>query len=92
MQCTGGRVYMACGPKEGQTVCGAAVEKPEEGVCEEGCYCPPGRILHNNKCITKDKCPCRLRGKSYPAGTSVPKECNTCTCADGQWICTQVTG
>lgn len=91
MQCTGGKIYMPCGPKGGQPVCGSAVETPEDEVCEEGCYCPEGTVLHENKCITKNKCPCRLRGKSFPSGASIPKDCNTCTCSEGQWICTQVS-
>lgn len=90
MHCTGGRVYRTCGPQEGQEVCGAAVEKPEGGKCEEGCYCPTGTVLHENQCITRDKCPCKFRGKSFIAGSTIPKDCNTCTCADGQWLCTQV--
>ncbi|KAJ8974052.1 hypothetical protein NQ317_002298, partial [Molorchus minor] len=77
---------------KGQSGCGAAIEVPEDSEdCVEGCFCPEGTVLHENKCITKDKCPCRLRGKSFPAGTSVPKDCNTCTCNDGQWVCTQVS-
>lgn len=91
MQCTGGKIYKACGPAKGQSGCGAAVELPEDDEpCVEGCYCPEGTVVHENKCIPKDKCPCRLRGRSFPAGSSVPKDCNTCTCNNGQWICTQV--
>ncbi|XP_017781781.1 PREDICTED: hemocytin [Nicrophorus vespilloides] len=88
MKCTGGHVYMPCAPVGGQAVCGASVEKTEG--CEEGCYCPIGTVMHDGKCITRDKCPCRLRGKDFPSGSSVPKDCNTCTCSEGQWICTQV--
>lgn len=91
MKCTGGRFYMSCGPKTGQPVCGSSVEKSEDETCEEGCYCPPGTVLHESKCITKDQCPCRLRGKSFAPGTNVPKDCNTCTCVEGQWVCTQVS-
>lgn len=92
MVCTGGKVYKACGSTKVQPVCGASVELPEDpGTCVEGCYCPEGTVLHENKCITKDHCPCRLRGKSFAPGASVPKDCNTCTCNDGQWLCTQVS-
>lgn len=92
MECKGGMIYKSCGSSKGQAVCGAAVEiEDADENCVEGCYCPEGTVLHDNKCITKDKCPCQLRGKSFPAGSSVPKDCNTCTCNDGQWICTQVS-
>lgn len=49
-----------------------------------------GTVLHDNKCITKDQCPCRLRGKNFSPGASIPKDCNTCTCSNGEWECTQV--
>lgn len=92
MNCTDGKVYMPCGPSKAQPVCGASTEIfDEEEQCVEGCYCPQGTVLHDSKCITKDECPCRLRGKNFPAGSSVPKECNTCTCSGGQWVCTQVS-
>lgn len=91
MKCTGGRIYMSCGTSKGQAVCGTSTELLEEDEdCVEGCFCPSGTVLHESQCITKDKCPCQLRGKSFPAGVSVPKGCNTCTCVEGQWICTQV--
>ncbi|KAG5886861.1 hypothetical protein JTB14_017666 [Gonioctena quinquepunctata] len=92
MQCTGGKVYKSCGPAKGQPACGAISEVPDENenACEEGCFCPSGTVINEGKCITKDKCPCRLRGKTFPPGYSVPKDCNTCTCIDGQWVCTQV--
>ncbi|XP_025836285.1 hemocytin [Agrilus planipennis] len=91
MQCSGNRVYMPCAPPEGQEVCGDVHEKSnEDGTCEEGCYCPQGTVLHNSECIIKENCPCRLRGKDFPPGSSVPKDCNTCTCLSGKWVCTQV--
>jgi von Willebrand factor len=93
MQCTGGKVYKACGPAAGQPVCGASTEEEEDSGegCVEGCYCPEGTVLHENRCITRDKCPCMLRTKIFPPGAEVPKECNTCTCSEGKWICTQVS-
>ncbi|EFA10333.2 hemocytin [Tribolium castaneum] len=90
MQCTGGKIYQPCAPPGGQPVCGSTTEHSEEG-CVEGCYCPPGTVLHDNKCITRDKCPCRLRTKQFPPGAEVPKECNTCTCSEGKWVCTQLS-
>ncbi|XP_066594945.1 hemocytin-like [Prorops nasuta] len=92
MKCTNGRIYMACGSKV-QRTCWANIEAADDAVekatCEEGCFCPEGSVLHGNKCILQDECPCRLRGKSFPPGTSVPKDCNTCTCLSGKWICTE---
>uniref|UniRef100_A0AAR5QHC1 Hemocytin n=1 Tax=Dendroctonus ponderosae TaxID=77166 RepID=A0AAR5QHC1_DENPD len=91
MKCTGGKVYMPCGPKNGQPMCGTVSMLPEDDdSCNEGCYCPEGTVLHENRCITKEQCPCKLRGKKFDPGASIPKDCNTCTCSNGQWDCTQV--
>lgn len=82
---------MSCGPAGGQGVCGGATEESnEDATCEEGCYCPEGTVLHNSECIVKENCPCMYRGKEHPPGSSVSKDCNTCTCAEGRWICTKV--
>lgn len=92
MHCTGGKVYMPCAPTGGQTICGDVSEKlEEETVCEEGCYCPEGTYLHDSKCITKESCPCKYHGKEYSSGSTIPDDCNTCTCSDGKWICTKIT-
>ncbi|XP_044006095.1 hemocytin [Aphidius gifuensis] len=93
MNCTGGRIYNSCGSKYQQS-CGEDLTQAKKIIdvedCEEGCFCPEGTIFHENKCIAPGECPCRLRGKSFPPGTIIPKNCNTCTCVAGQWICTQV--
>lgn len=92
MKCAGGRVYMPCSPSGGQPTCGTVIEQPESSsACEEGCYCPEGTVWHNSACITKDRCSCRLRGKDFPPGSTLPKDCNTCTCVDGKWVCTQAS-
>lgn len=89
--CSGGRQYMSCRPTEGQNICGDVSERlNDEDQCEEGCYCPKGTYLRNSKCVAKEQCPCMYRGKEYPSGTNVPKDCNTCDCVDGKWTCTEV--
>ncbi|CAG9836626.1 unnamed protein product [Diabrotica balteata] len=91
MKCSNGKIYQACGSVNRQPTCGSISEGKVESdeKCVEGCFCPEGTVLHEGSCITRDKCPCMLRGKSFEAGASVPKDCNTCTCSEGQWICTQ---
>ncbi|KAL1513261.1 hypothetical protein ABEB36_002690 [Hypothenemus hampei] len=92
MKCSGGRIYMSCAPKAGQQMCGAFARLPNDPEsCQEGCYCPEGTVLHENKCITREQCPCKLRGKNFAPGSTIPKECNTCTCLQGEWQCTQVS-
>lgn len=89
--CDNGRVYESCGPKV-ETSCGFDLEVKgvESSECEEGCFCPAGTLEHQGKCIVPEECPCKLRGKLFQPGTSVPKGCNTCTCTAGKWICTQI--
>lgn len=46
MKCTGGKVYMTCGPENGQQMCGAVSATPaSEDACIEGCYCPEGNLF-----------------------------------------------
>ncbi|XP_069683352.1 hemocytin isoform X2 [Periplaneta americana] len=92
MACSGSRVYLPCGPR-GQETCRSVTTPslttaPE--ACEEGCYCPNGTVLHGRRCVSREQCPCQLRGRMFQPGEKVPKDCNTCTCVAGQWICTQV--
>ncbi|EFN85665.1 Hemocytin [Harpegnathos saltator] len=90
ISCKNGRIYMSCGPKV-EASCSSGLEpKSESPECEEGCFCPAGTLEHQGGCIIPDQCPCKLRGKLFEPGTSVPKGCNTCTCTAGKWICTQV--
>ncbi|XP_026667953.1 hemocytin isoform X2 [Ceratina calcarata] len=89
MTCDGGRVYMSCGPKIESSCWTEAEKKASSENCEEGCFCPEGTVAHEGRCITLEECPCRLRGKLFKPGKSVQKDCNTCTCSAGKWICTQ---
>ncbi|KOB74813.1 Hemocytin [Operophtera brumata] len=56
----------------------------------EGCFCPAGLLLEGGKCVQKKECPCRLRNKSFPPGSVLKKDCNTCSCEGGEWICTKI--
>ncbi|KAF5276278.1 hypothetical protein FQA39_LY06627 [Lamprigera yunnana] len=88
--CTGGKVYQLCAPEGGVEVCGGATENINSGsTCEEGCYCPAGTVLHNFRCIAKDDCPCTYNGKDYSQGSTITKNCNSCTCDKGKWTCTE---
>ena len=45
-------------------------------MCEEGCTCPDGEVLHNLKCISIEECPCFLNGQQYANGEILKKDCN----------------
>ena len=81
---------MSCGPKT-HPACGTDLSSKTDGDsdCEEGCFCPTGSVLHEGKCISPEECPCRLKGKLFKPGTSMTKDCNTCTCSSGKWMCTE---
>uniref|UniRef100_A0A1B0D0P6 Uncharacterized protein n=1 Tax=Phlebotomus papatasi TaxID=29031 RepID=A0A1B0D0P6_PHLPP len=89
LPCSDGRIYKACGPSS-EPSCGVAMTNEKDAQCREGCFCPDGTIQHEGKCIDPFQCPCQLRGKSFKAGSKVKKDCNTCTCENGAWKCTDV--
>ncbi|KAA0190908.1 hypothetical protein HAZT_HAZT005302, partial [Hyalella azteca] len=70
--------------------CGQAAEATEPEFCVEGCGCPSGTVLMDNKCILPQDCPCTYHNKTYGTGDTIPNDCNTCTCVGGVWQCTEV--
>ncbi|XP_039283049.1 LOW QUALITY PROTEIN: hemocytin [Nilaparvata lugens] len=90
MQCSGGKIYMSCGPATEATCRSQQSYSQPMHRCEEGCFCPEGTLAEDGHCILPKDCPCQLRGKSFKAGATVPSDCNTCTCVEGQWSCTDL--
>uniref|UniRef100_G3N7U1 SCO-spondin n=1 Tax=Gasterosteus aculeatus aculeatus TaxID=481459 RepID=G3N7U1_GASAC len=56
--------------------------------CVGGCECPRDLYLHQGLCLTRDKCPCFHRRRTYQSGERIQQRCNTCLCRAGQWQCT----
>ncbi|XP_043083626.1 mucin-2 [Puntigrus tetrazona] len=58
--------------------------------CVSGCICPDG-LLADGKggCVERKKCPCTHNGVIYSPGEQVQQDCNTCTCTNGMWTCTE---
>lgn len=46
------------------------------GHCEEGCVCPAGTVFNDGTCVTRAKCPCKLRNTFYQPGDEITKDCN----------------
>ncbi|XP_027716004.1 mucin-5AC-like [Vombatus ursinus] len=58
--------------------------------CVSGCKCPDGLVSDGEGgCIHKDQCPCVHNEARYQAGETIQVECNTCTCENRMWRCTQ---
>lgn len=56
----------------------------------EGCFCPPGKILRSGKCIPERECnPCDNLGH-FPGDKWFPDVCTDCECnPDGKTICSK---
>uniref|UniRef100_UPI004038E811 SCO-spondin-like n=1 Tax=Callospermophilus lateralis TaxID=76772 RepID=UPI004038E811 len=54
----------------------------------DGCVCPPGTVLLDERCVPPDLCPCRHSGQWYPPNATIQDNCNTCVCQGRQWHCT----
>ncbi|XP_051548146.1 mucin-2-like [Myxocyprinus asiaticus] len=58
--------------------------------CVSGCMCPVGFLADGKDgCVEKRNCPCTHNGLTYSPGEQVQEDCNTCTCIDGMWTCTE---
>ncbi|KAM6159452.1 mucin-5AC [Rhynchocyon petersi] len=58
--------------------------------CVSGCVCPDGLVSDGEGgCIAEADCPCVHNEASYKPGQTVHVGCNTCTCKNRMWQCTQ---
>ena len=95
MTCPNEREYKHCGSGESPTCDSSANENDEdiqddEDFCVEGCYCPTGTYASSDGvCLPKGQCPCQFAGQSYEPGQEVKQDCNTCSCSEGAWTCSE---
>ncbi|GAB6030548.1 hypothetical protein CHUAL_007413 [Chamberlinius hualienensis] len=87
IKCPEGQVFSDCGNACPATCKKGAHECASER-CVEGCFCPPNTVLHEDKCINKEECPCFYNGKTYNNGETIAQDCNACVCEQSQWQCT----
>uniref|UniRef100_UPI0037E7E5E0 mucin-2-like n=1 Tax=Semicossyphus pulcher TaxID=241346 RepID=UPI0037E7E5E0 len=57
--------------------------------CTPGCMCPEGLVSDGaGGCIKEYKCPCVHNGQVYQAGETLTVDCNTCSCSNRKFTCT----
>ncbi|XP_033620656.1 mucin-5AC [Fukomys damarensis] len=58
--------------------------------CVSGCICPPGLVADGDGgCVAEEDCPCVHNEASYRSGETILDGCNTCTCENRMWQCTE---
>jgi hypothetical protein len=59
--------------------------------CVEGCFCPSGKVYDagTKTCVEAQKCSCEYGGQHYAAGKTISRDCESCTCANGKWECSE---
>ncbi|XP_049909637.1 mucin-5AC-like [Epinephelus moara] len=58
--------------------------------CTSGCMCPSGLVSDGaGGCVTEANCPCLHNGQAYQPGETLTVECNTCTCKNRKFRCTE---
>ncbi|XP_023578671.1 mucin-5AC [Octodon degus] len=58
--------------------------------CVSGCVCPDGLVADGDGgCVAEEDCPCVHNEASYRPGETVLDGCNTCTCENRMWRCTE---
>ncbi|XP_033096051.1 mucin-5AC-like, partial [Anneissia japonica] len=88
LQCPDGMEYQICGSTCPQT-CGNQVVDCENDYCIEGCHCPAGQMLVDNKCIAPSECPCEFNGHQIQPGRVMRDDISECVCIDGKWDCSE---
>ncbi|KAM9149379.1 mucin-5AC-like [Pangshura tecta] len=57
--------------------------------CVSGCVCPNDLVSDGKGgCVTVGECPCVHNEASYNPGETIKVNCNTCTCKNRMWQCT----
>ncbi|XP_061772628.1 mucin-2 [Nerophis ophidion] len=83
-------VYKECGSPCTDTCSNPQRSEVCEEHCVDGCFCPPGTILDDiggSGCLPVDQCSCVHNGQQYKPGESYSKACQSCTCTQGEWRC-----
>ncbi|XP_042187048.1 mucin-5AC-like [Oncorhynchus tshawytscha] len=89
--CPDNMEYQECGSPCVDTCSNPEARQLCEDHCTGGCFCPLGTVfddVNNSGCIPVRECLCVHNRQVYKSGESYTSNCKECTCAGGQWACT----
>ncbi|XP_052338981.1 mucin-5B-like isoform X44 [Oncorhynchus keta] len=89
--CPNNMEYQECGSPCVDTCSNPETRQLCEDHCTGGCFCPLGTVfddVNNSGCIPVSECLCVHNRQVYKSGESYTSNCKECTCAGGQWACT----
>ncbi|KAG9491060.1 hypothetical protein GDO78_006427 [Eleutherodactylus coqui] len=86
-QCPHGMIYKECVSPCVKSCQGLNINEVCQEQCVDGCTCPEGKILDGSRCVMPSECSCIHSGNRYPVGSTIKRDCNTCSCKSGLWEC-----
>ncbi|KAM4676803.1 von Willebrand factor [Discoglossus pictus] len=86
-QCPFGMQYNECVSPCAHTCQSLNINEVCQEHCTDGCSCPDGKVLDGDRCVEASQCSCINSGKRYPAGSTISRDCNSCICRHGLWVC-----
>ncbi|XP_027886299.1 mucin-5B-like, partial [Xiphophorus couchianus] len=88
--CSNSKAHLKEKGSECQRSCVTMDSECVSSQCVSGCVCPDG-LLSNGKggCVKEEDCPCPHDGKYYNPEEKIKVDCNTCTCKNRKWECTE---
>ncbi|XP_040182572.1 otogelin-like protein [Rana temporaria] len=91
--CPKGEIYSDCLLGHGKS-CEPSCQNLEildqvcTSTCEPGCVCRTGMLRSSDgNCVPLNECPCVHGEDVYNPGETLAQDCNTCTCENGKFVC-----
>ncbi|KAG8579776.1 hypothetical protein GDO81_011049 [Engystomops pustulosus] len=86
-QCPHGMVYNECVSPCLKSCQSLNINEVCQEHCTDGCTCPEGKVLDGSHCVAPSECSCIHSGTRYPVGSTIKRDCNSCSCKGGLWEC-----
>ncbi|XP_043943207.1 mucin-19-like [Protopterus annectens] len=90
--CKGNQVFDLCDKPYQPTCSHPNPSNSNTDSCASVCKCDKDLVLNDidngQQCIKKEHCPCKYRGVVHQPGAKRTSQCETCTCTNGIWDCT----